>query len=153
MRTLEARIPPPVIALGFAVLIWWIARYLPRIEIGPEFKVFMVSALLFIGAFFDLSGLVTFFRARTTVNPISPHKATALVKTGIYKITRNPMYVGLVFFLSAWCIYLESPVALIMVAGFVVYVHVFQILPEERALVRLFGEEYRDYQSRVRRWL
>jgi len=63
------------------------------------------------------------------------------------------MYVGLVFILSGWCIYLNSPAALIGVAGFILYIHALQILPEERMLITLFGEEYIEYQSRVRRWL
>jgi len=63
------------------------------------------------------------------------------------------MYVGLVFVLNGWCIYLNSPAALVGVAGFILYIHALQILPEERMLITLFGEEYIEYQSRVRRWL
>lgn len=153
MKALETRIPPPIIALAFATLIWWMANYLPKIEIEFVPKVIIVSLLLAIGAFFDLSGLLTFRRARTTVNPMKPHTSSALVNTGVYQITRNPMYVGLVFVLSGWCIYLNCPTAMIGVAGFIFYIHAFQILPEERMLVTLFGEEYMEYQSRVRRWL
>jgi len=149
MKALETRIPPPVIALTFATLIWWMSRYLP--EFMP--KMVIVSLLVAIGAIFDLSGLLTFLRAKTTVNPMKPHTSSALVKTGIYKITRNPMYVGLAFVLSGWCIYLNSPTALIGVAGFILYIHALQILPEERMLITLFGEEYMEYQSTVRRWL
>lgn len=153
MKALETRIPPPIIALAFATLIWWMANYLPKIEIEFVPKVIIVSLLLVIGAIFDLSGLLTFRRARTTVNPMKPHTSSALVNTGVYQITRNPMYVGLVFVLSGWCIYLNCPAAMIGVAGFIFYIHAFQILPEERMLVTLFGEEYMEYQSRVRRWL
>ncbi len=153
MKALETRIPPPVIALAFATLIWWMSSYLPKIEIEFIPKVVTVGLLLAIGAFFDFYGLFTFLRAKTTINPMKPHKSSALVNTGIYKITRNPMYVGLVFFLSGWCIYLNSPAAIIGVAGFMFYIQIFQILPEERILINLFGEEYIEYQSRVRRWL
>jgi len=153
MKALETRIPPPVIALAFATLIWWMASYLPKIDIEFMPKMVIVSLLVAIGAIFDLSGLITFLRAKTTVNPMKPHTSSALVKTGIYKITRNPMYVGLAFVLSGWCIYLNSPAALIGVAGFILYIHALQILPEERMLITLFGEEYMEYQSRVRRWL
>ena len=153
MKALETKIPPPVIALAFATLIWWMASYLPKIDIEYMPKMVIVSVLVAIGAIFDLSGLITFLRAKTTVNPMKPHASSALVKTGIYKITRNPMYVGLVFVLSGWCIYLNSPAALIGVAGFILYIHALQILPEERMLITLFGEEYIEYQSKVRRWL
>ena len=153
MKALETKIPPPVIALAFAALIWWMASYLPKMDIEFMPKMVIVSLLVAIGALFDLSGLITFLRAKTTVNPMRPHASSALVKTGIYKITRNPMYVGLVFILSGWCIYLNSPAALIGVAGFILYIHALQILPEERMLITLFGEEYTEYQARVRRWL
>lgn len=153
MKVLETRIPPPIIALAFAALIYWMAGNLPTIEIEFMTKTVIVSLLLVTGVFFDLSGLIIFRRARTTVNPMKVHTSSALVNTGIYRITRNPMYVGLVFILSAWCIYLNSPASLIGVLGFTVYIHAFQILPEERALVTLFGDEFREYQSSVRRWL
>lgn len=153
MKALETRIPPPVIALAFATLIWWMADYLPTIEIEYIPKVAIVSMLLAIGLVFDLSGLLIFRRARTTVNPIKLDTTSALVNTGVYKITRNPMYVGLAFVLSAWCMYLNSPISMIGVAGFIFYINAFQILPEERMLATLFGEEYLEYQSRVRRWL
>ena len=153
MKILETKIPPPVVALAFALLIWIFANYLPRIEIGVVAKTIVVTLLVVTGVSFDLSGLVNFFRVKTTINPMRPHKASALVKTGIYRITRNPMYVGLAFNLSAWCIYLDSPFALVGVAGFILYIHAFQILPEERMLTKLFGDEYREYQSRVPRWL
>ncbi len=153
MKALETRIPPPVIALAFATLIWWMASYLPKIEIEFVPKMVIVSLLVAIGVFFDLSGLLVFRKAKTTVNPMKPNKSSALVNTGVYKITRNPMYVGLLFILSAWCLYLDSPAALIGVVGFIFYIHTFQILPEERMLITLFGEQYKEYQSRVRRWL
>ncbi|MDH5447155.1 MAG: isoprenylcysteine carboxylmethyltransferase family protein [Gammaproteobacteria bacterium] len=153
MKALENRIPPPIIALAFSALIWWMAEYLPTIEIEYMLKLVIVSLLVVIGVLFDLSGLVSFRRARTTVNPLKLDKSSVLVNTGVYKITRNPMYVGLVFFLSAWSIYLNSPAALIMVLGFILYITLFQIIPEERMLASLFGEEYMAYQSSVRRWL
>jgi protein-S-isoprenylcysteine O-methyltransferase Ste14 len=153
LKMLETKIPPPLVALAFALLIWICADYLPRTEIGGVPKTIIVTLLVVIGVIFDLSGLVNFLRKRTTINPMRPHNASALVKTGIYRITRNPMYVGLAFNLSAWCIYLDSPFALVGVAGFILYINAFQILPEERTLIKLFGDEYREYQSRVPRWL
>jgi len=153
MKMLETKIPPPVVALAFALLIWRLADYVPRTELGYFPKIIIVTLLAAIGATFDLSGLVNFRRQKTTINPLKPQNASALVKTGVYRITRNPMYVGLVFVLSAWCIYLDAPFALIVVVGFILYIHAFQILPEERTLINLFGDEYREYQSRVPRWL
>lgn len=153
MKMLETKIPPPVVALVFALLIWFGADYLPRIEIGGIARILVVTLLVVIGVIFDLFALATFFRARTTFNPMKPHDASALVTTGIYRVTRNPMYVSLAIYLGALCIYLDSPFALFGVAGFILYINAFQILPEERTLTKLFGDEYREYRSRVPRWL
>lgn len=153
MNVLETRVPPPVVVLIFAVLMWLVARYAPVFHMQVPLKLLIVSILAGIGAMCSISGAVTFHRARTTINPMKPQEATKLVCTGIYQLTRNPMYLGLAFVLTAWAIYLNSVESLIGVLGFIAYIHGFQILPEERALIQVFGEEYRDYQSRVRRWL
>jgi protein-S-isoprenylcysteine O-methyltransferase Ste14 len=111
----------------------------------------MVLSLL--GGVFSLGGIVAFRRARTTVNPHRPAKATVLVTTGVYRVTRNPMYLGLVFLLVASTVYLSVPLLLFGPLAFVLYIGRFQIRPEERVLAGLFGAEYSRYTSRVRRWL
>jgi len=153
MKALETRIPPPLAALIFAALMWGLARAAPACIIQIPLRLLIVSALVLFGAACSLSGVLTFRRAKTTVDPTTPHKASTLVCTGIYRFTRNPMYLGLVFVLTAWAISLNSLASLIGVPGFMLYIHGFQILPEERALIQVFGEEYRAYRSRVRRWL
>jgi len=97
--------------------------------------------------------VVTVMRARTSVNPMRPEKSSAIVSAGIYGITRNPMYVGLVFVLTGWFVYLGAVSAIVGPIGFVLYIQRFQILPEERVLAAKFGDEYRAYMARVRRWL
>jgi len=129
------------------------ADYLPTIQFDFVLKSVVLALLLVVGVFFDLSGLLAFRRANTTVNPMKPNNSSTLVNTGVYRVTRNPMYVGLVFILTGWCIFLNSPLAMVGVAGFMLYIHTFQILPEERILITIFGDEYKEYQSRVRRWL
>jgi protein-S-isoprenylcysteine O-methyltransferase Ste14 len=153
MKGLETRIPPPVVAIVCALLMWGVAVVTPQLEIA-HFPRMVGAALLFaMGASLEIAGLLSFRRARTTFNPMSPHKASALVDSGVYRITRNPMYVGLALELSAWSVYLATPASLVGVFGFILYIHGLQIRPEERVLIGLFGEEYREYQSRVRRWL
>lgn len=105
------------------------------------------------GVAFDLLGLLAFRAARTTTNPFKPERASALVTGGVYRVTRNPMYVGLALLLSAWAIWLS---ALLPWAGpvlFVLYITRFQIRPEERVLRDIFGDAYSRYADRVRRWL
>lgn len=109
-------------------------------------------ALAAVGAAFDVAGLVAFRRASTTINPLHPERASALVTGGVYRITRNPMYVGLAFALLAWAAYLGSPWALLGPVAFVGYITHFQIVPEERILRARFAQ-FDAYAARVRRWL
>ena len=105
------------------------------------------------GASLDAIALVHFLRRRTTINPLKPASASALVTEGIYRFTRNPMYVGLATLLAAWAIYLGNLAALAGVPLFIIYMNRFQIAPEERALEARFGAEYIAYRARARRWL
>lgn len=101
----------------------------------------------------DLAGLWAFRRHRTTVNPLRPGKASAVVQDGIYRFTRNPMYVGMALLLTAWVTGLGAPLGLLALALFVAFITRFQIQPEERALQAKFGADYAAYCARVRRWL
>lgn len=109
--------------------------------------------LAVVGVSFDLLGLLAFFQVRTSINPLRPDKASVLVTHGIYRVTRNPMYVGLLFLLTAWAVFLASPWALLGPGLFVVTMNRFQIAPEERVMREKFGKDFEDYVARVRRWL
>jgi protein-S-isoprenylcysteine O-methyltransferase Ste14 len=150
---LETKIPPPIVALLFALAMWLLAKALPRVAVAAPLRIGLACAVAGIGAVFALSGFVAFGRAKTTVDPIRPSKASTLVTSGVYRITRNPMYVGLFFLLTGWAIALASPVLLAAPLVFALYITRFQIQPEERALTALFGSAYTDYRTKVRRWL
>jgi protein-S-isoprenylcysteine O-methyltransferase Ste14 len=111
------------------------------------------ATIALVGAAFTIAGIVSFRRAKTTVSPLKPESASSLVSSGVYTITRNPMYVGLLSLLVAWTVFLSSPLALVGPLAFFLYIGRFQIAPEERALSNLFGSEYANYRARVRRWL
>jgi protein-S-isoprenylcysteine O-methyltransferase Ste14 len=98
-------------------------------------------------------GVVSFRRARTTVNPTRPDSSSSLVLSGVYAFTRNPMYLGLLLVLVGWAIFLSNILAFLVLPGFIFYMNRFQIEPEERALASLFGREFDAYKSRVRKWL
>jgi protein-S-isoprenylcysteine O-methyltransferase Ste14 len=98
-------------------------------------------------------GVVAFSRAKTTVNPMKPDSASSLVVTGIYGVTRNPMYLGLFVILIGWAIFLSNALGFVCPALFILYMNRFQIEPEERALASLFGKDFAAYRLRVRRWL
>ncbi len=152
MNALENKIPPPLVGLIIAAAMWGIARY-SSATLAVTNAEFAAAVVALVGIGFDIAGIVSFWRAKTTVNPLKPDKATSLVSSGVYRITRNPMYVGMLFLLIAWAIYLTSPWALLGPLAFVLYMNRFQIAPEERALEALFGDDFSNYKNRVRRWL
>ncbi len=153
MKALEHRIPPPVVGLACAGLMWLLARELPQYRIPAPGATEAAILLACLGAAIDLAGLAAFRAARTTINPLRPEKASSLVRSGIYRYTRNPMYLGMLVLLLAWSAYLAHPAAFAMLPLFVLYLNRFQIAPEERALAKRFGAEFDDYRRRVRRWL
>jgi protein-S-isoprenylcysteine O-methyltransferase Ste14 len=153
MRSLEVMVPPPVVAAVAALAMWCVSLLAPPLKMPATLRLVACTAFAIVGLVFGIAGVVSFHRARTTVNPTKPEAASALVSSGIYRVTRNPMYVGLSFVLFAWAIFLSSAWALLGLLAFVLYIGRFQIAPEERALAKLFGSEYTAYRARVRRWL
>jgi len=147
-------IPPPLLfALGFLAGAWlraaWPGDALPA-AYAPAARA-AGFVLLAAGVSGAVAGLVTFFRAKTTV---IPHRAaSSLVQHGPYRITRNPMYVGLTLAYAGLALALNRlwPLAILPVVLAILIVAV--IRPEERHLDERFGDEYRDYKRRVRRFL
>ena len=153
MPSLEHKIPPPVIGALVAAAMWSVSAVGPQFPIASGPKYAAVAILAVAGVAFDLLGLLAFRAFRTTVNPLKPERASAMVTSGVYRVSRNPMYVGMVLLLLAWAVNLS---ALLPFAGppiFVLYITRFQIRSEERVLKGIFGEEYSAYAARVRRWL
>lgn len=153
MNTLELRIPPPVVASGLALLMWLTSLLFGPLPAPCGYRLGAALALVAIGQSISISGILLFRRAGTTVNPLKPDAASSLVTNGIYRFTRNPMYVGMLLTLLGWAVFLWSPPALFYLAVFVLYINRFQIEPEERVLSSRFGADYAAYQTRVRRWL
>jgi protein-S-isoprenylcysteine O-methyltransferase Ste14 len=153
MKSLELKVPPPLVAATVAVATWGISRVTPLLEVATAYRVWAAIAIAAAGAFFSIGGVVAFRRAQTTVNPMKPESASSLVGSGVYRITRNPMYVKLLLVLVAWATFLAAPLALPCPLAFVLYIGRFQIAPEEFALTKLFGSEYAEYKAKVRRWL
>lgn len=153
MQALEVRIPPPVVALLAAGAMWGLSRFAPLFDLPQSIRIAVAIAGALAGFGVSIAGIVSFRLAKTTVNPMKLDKTTALVRSGVYRQTRNPMYLGSVLLLVAWAAYLSSAWALLGPVAFVLYLNRFQIAPEERALAAKFGAPYADYRSRVRRWL
>jgi protein-S-isoprenylcysteine O-methyltransferase Ste14 len=153
MGSLEVKVPPPAVALLFGLLMWLASRLAAPVEVPFGVRVGAAVILAAVGLTFGVSGMVSFARAKTTMNPTKPGAASSLVTGGVFRVTRNPMYLSLLLYLLAWAAYLSNWLALLFLPVFVVYINELQIKPEERALSALFGAEYASYQARVRRWL
>lgn len=153
MESLEVKIPPPAVAAAIAVAMWGTSRLAPLLQIPSGLRLGTAAAILLVGIGFSAGGVLAFRRARTTLNPTKPEQASSLVSSGVYRVTRNPMYVGLLCVLVAWAVFLSSAWALLGPVVFVLFIGRYQIAPEERALAKLFGSEFADYRAKVRRWL
>lgn len=155
MRWLELKVPPPIVGGLLAALALLLSRRLPGLALSlPDVVRLGVTGLLgTIGLLLDAVALLGFRTARTTMNPMRPENSTALVERGVYRFTRNPMYLGLLLILAGWCTWLGNAVAFSVLPMFLAYITRFQILPEERMLASRFGRGYIDYQARVRRWI
>ena len=153
MHALELKVPPVAVVLAAALAMWLASRAVPSVVLPAIARATIAPALVAVGAFISLAGVASFLRAKTTVNPTKPSSASTLVTTGVYRFTRNPMYLGLLLVLLGWATFLSNGLAFIGVPLFVLYMNRFQIVPEERALSALFGAEFDTYAARVRRWL
>ena len=153
MKFLENRIPPPLVALVLGVAMWWMTKVQAAFAMDTRLRLALTALAGLIAISFAIAGFVALHRAHTTVNPIHVDQASALVTNGVYRITRNPMYVGLTLLLTAWAIWLAVPWVFAGPVALALFTHCFQILPEERAMEAKFGAEFLAYKQRVRRWL
>jgi protein-S-isoprenylcysteine O-methyltransferase Ste14 len=153
MNALELKIPPPVVALLCALAAWQIAVRVPGLAFDFPGRVALAVALATLGLAIDFLSLLRFLSARTTINPLRPGNASALVAHGLYRYTRNPMYLGLLLVLTAWTLYQGNLIGFAVLPVFVAYLTRFQIVPEERLLAAKFGASYEAYRRAVRRWV
>lgn len=152
MTALELRIPPVALTLIFATFMAILADYVPVAVFLPA-RLAIAVALVVAGAAVALSGVVAFRHQKTTVNPFTPEQSSSLVATGIYRLSRNPMYLGFLLALTGWCVYLANWTSALLLPAFVAYMNRFQIQPEERALAKRYGQDFLTYSKSVRRWL
>ncbi|ELC7366005.1 MULTISPECIES: methyltransferase family protein [Stenotrophomonas] len=153
MRWLETRVPPPLVMLLCGAIGYLASRLAAGPVVPLPMPALLAGGVVAIGLTLNLLPKLAFRRVRTTVNPLRPAMASALVTHGVYRYTRNPMYLGQATVLAGVMLYLQSPVALLAVPLFVLYITRLQIMPEERALSARFPEAYAAFRQRVRRWL
>lgn len=153
LSALELKLSPVMTAVLLVILMWLLACNTPGFSIRPELRIVICAVLMATGAAVGLAGVWSFRKARTTVNPWRVNASSELVISGVYRHTRNPMYLGLLLGLLGWGVYLANAFALLLAPLFIPYMNRFQILPEERALQQAYGERFLDYCRGVRRWL
>ena len=147
---METKIPPPLVTLIFGLSIYFSRELFPTIEIKYSFYVGIFLLLL---GFLILISAVRLFRIdQTTVNPLSPKQATKLVTEGIFKFSRNPMYLGMACVLASLAMFFNIIGGIVFIALFSAYITKFQIVPEEKAMLDLFSEDFDQYKQTTRRW-
>jgi protein-S-isoprenylcysteine O-methyltransferase Ste14 len=151
--TLELKIMPMALLLICAALMYALHRIVPQLDLILPLNGYLGALLMLAGIAIVLAGAYAFRQAKTTVNPLTPAAASNLVMSGIYRYSRNPMYLGFLLILAGWSQWVANLAAFIVLPAFVLYLNRFQITPEERAMHTRFGEQYANYCQRVKRWL
>ncbi len=152
MRGLENRIPPPLLMLGIGILMGATLLSAEPAWISAGIRLGLAVIFFVAAGLFGLPAFLAFGKAKTTIDPVHVDRASNLVTSGIYRLTRNPMYVGLSLLLFSWSGWLGRPLSTVGPIAFIAFINRFQIVPEERALASMFGQAYTDYRQSVRRW-
>ncbi len=149
---MKLKVPPVLVLIVFGAFMYLLSRFLPVGYFEFFGSRYLMYALLVGAVSIGFISLVQFFKSKTTVDPTAPAKATSLVTSGVYQFSRNPMYLGLLLLLLAWGLWLGNAFNVLLAAGFVGYMNKFQIVPEEEALNKMFGNSYKQYCTLTRRW-
>lgn len=154
MKKLDNQVPPILITLACFIIMWEIAKFnFLKVTWFTYFGYYSSVFIIACSVLMLVLASWSFYKHKTSFNPLSPEKSSTLVTTGVYKISRNPMYLGFLLLLISWWIFLGELLAVCGCIFFFIYMNKFQIVPEERILEKLFGGEYLNYKSKVRRWI
>lgn len=151
--SLELKVIPVVQVMVCAIAIFAIDHYITSYGyIGPYHKLF-ASAVFVVSIVVIMFAVLSFKNSQTTVNPSTPENTSQIVDTGIYRFSRNPMYLAMALCLLGLCVFAQNLLTFLTLPIFVWYLTRYQIKPEERMLTKQFGEQYTQYCQKVRRWL
>lgn len=153
-KLLVHRILPPPFALLLGIfLIYYAERHLPVGQISIPGQKSLALVLFFIGLLIMLRAAFSMARAHTTINPLTPERSKKLVTHGIFRRTRNPIYLADAIILAGMVFWFGQLLGILVVAAFIWYINQVQIPTEEKILFTLFGEQYITYTHNVPRWL
>ena len=148
---MNTKIPPPIVTLIFGLIIYFSKSFFNQFF---SYNNDIISLLLLIlGLTVFILAIKAFDRQKTTVNPLEPRQASSLVVSGIFKYSRNPMYLGMLIILLAISFKFNLVGGIVISLFFYLFITKFQILPEEEAMNELFGDEFIEYSNRTRRWI
>ncbi|MDA1027799.1 MAG: isoprenylcysteine carboxylmethyltransferase family protein [Bacteroidetes bacterium] len=150
---LNLKVPPVLVGVVVGCLQWGVTRLIPQLAIDVRFQLPLALFVTLTGCALIFLGTWTFKKHATTLNPLTPRDASALVTSGVYRWTRNPMYLGMMIILVGWSIGLGNIGATALVLVFGAYITQFQIKPEEAILTDLFPDDYPVFCDRTNRWL
>ena len=153
MNALELKVPPLALAFAFALAMWLATTQVPALAFELPAHEIIAALVASLGAALVLVAGLGFRRAGTTVNPTKPQATTSVVDSGVYRLSRNPMYLGFLLALAGLAAFLSHALPFLFLPAYVGYMNRFQIAPEERMLAARFGAGYEQYRQRVRRWL
>jgi len=148
---MKTKIPPPILALVMIVLIYLSSFFIESTKFNYQGSLSVL--VLILGLACAIPSFKLFARYKTTISPLKPSDATALVTEGMYRYSRNPMYLGLLLLTIASTIWFGTWFGIIINILFIFLINFLQIIPEEEALLEIFGEEYEEYKKNVRRWI
>ena len=148
---MKTKIPPPILALVMIVLIYLSSFFIESTTFNYQGSLSVL--VLILGLACAIPSFKLFARYKTTISPLKPSDATALVTEGMYRYSRNPMYLGLLLLTISSTIWFGTWFGIIINILFIFLINFLQIIPEEEALLTIFGEEYEEYKKNVRRWI
>ena len=145
------KIPPPIVTLICGIAIFSSKSFFNQFF---SYNNNIISLfLLILGLTIFVYAVKSFRMQKTTVNPLEPRQASSLVTTGIFKFSRNPMYLGMLIILLSITFKFNLIGGMIASIFFYIFITKFQIIPEEVAMNDLFGNEFIEYSKKTRRWI
>ena len=145
------KIPPPILVLILVMSIYFSQNQLEIIYVPYKHSISIL--LLLAGTLILINPVFKFIKSKTTVNPVKFAKVNKLVTSGIFKYSRNPMYLGMILIIISTTIFYLNYYSVITPFIFYFWINRFQIKREEIFLKEKFGKEYLLYKSKTRRWI
>lgn len=142
---------PPVVALVFVLVAYFLGRFIPLPFVMPSVLRYVGAALVVVGVLLGLGAFLEFQKARTTLDPHG--STTQIVTSGVYRFTRNPIYLGFLLMIIGLPLYLGFVWGIVLAPLYIFLMNHLVIQHEEQYLERKFGDVYTSYTSRVRRWV